>query len=350
LPVQTPGEGVLGVSKYLVAMIDGAAVAFAVAEKRATLTLDKVWRGRTADYPTLIDTFQHYLKLHGLHPTDYPFAIAVAGVPRGDTISLANCRWFVSVSGLRAFVRSEPLVLNECAASAWSLVALDRSGITAVGAHKPKQLAPNSTFLLVASGTGLGVATIHVTAEGQVLVLESEGGHSTFAPSNPTEDELLIGMRQKFGHVSYERFLAEPGLGNIYRALAARAGNTGEPPAPEAIVAAARQRTDPIAAESLKVFTGVLASFLGSTTLTMGAWDGVFLTGDILHRMIASLAQAEFRSRLQAKGRMAKLLETVPIALLNPGETQLLGAGAALDTRETAKAAVGDPSPLPSAA
>jgi glucokinase len=271
-------------------------------------------------------------------------------VARGDTISLANCRWFVSVTGLRAFVRSEPLVLNECAASAWSLVALDRSGFTSIGAHKPKPLAPNSTFLLVASGTGLGVATIHVTADGQVLVLESEGGHSTFAPGNAIEDEVVLALRQKFGHVSYERILAEPGLGNVYRALAARDGRSVEPPAPAAIVAAARQRTDPIAAATVKLFTSVLASFLGSATLTMGAWDGVFMTGDILHRMIGNLAQADFRTQLQAKGRMSKLLDSVPIALLNAGETQLLGAAAALHTRETAKAGGADVASLPSAA
>jgi glucokinase len=337
------------VNQYLVAMIDGGGVAFAVAQKRATLTLDKVWRGKSADYPTFIDTFQHYLKEHGLQPTDYPFALAVAGVPRGDIISLANCRWFVSVSGLRSFIRSDPLVLNECAASAWALMALDRSGITAVGRHQPRPLTPGSTFLLVASGSGLGVATIHVTPEGKVLVLESEGGHSTFAPANAAEDALLPALRKQFGgHVSYERILAQPGLRNVYGALGARDGKPGDPPTAEAIVAAARQRTDPIAIETVKLFTGVLASFLGSVTLTMGAWDGVYMTGEILHRMISNLAQPEFRAQMQAKGRMAKLLENVPIALLNPGETQLLGAAAALAARESASA-VNETGPAPRA-
>ncbi len=328
--------------QYLVAMIDGGTVAFAVAHKDARLTLDKVWRGKTADHPTFIDSLQHYLKLHSLQTRDYSFAVAVAGVPRGDVISLANCRWFISVSGLRAFMRSEPLFINECAATAWSLSALDRTGLTAIGRHQPRPFAPGSTFVVVAAGCGLGVAILRVTADGEVIVLDSEGGHGSFAPMNPAEDALLPFLRQQFGHVSYERLLAEPGLCNIYRALAARDGTSGDAPAIDVILTNARQRTDPIAVETLNLFTRMMASFLGSTTLTVGAWDGVFLIGDVLHRMHANLAQPEFRAQFQAKGRMAKLLENVPLALVNPGETQLLGAAAALDARERANEAAAE--------
>ena len=321
-------------AEYLIAMIDGETVGFAVAQKAASLTLDKVWSGKTAEYPTFIDALQHYLKTHDLQPRNYAFAVAVAGVPRGDIISLANCRWFVSVSGLRAFLRSEPLILNDFAATAWSLTALDRSRLIAVGSRAPRPIVPGSTFLIVGTGCGLGVATLHIRPSGEVVVLESEGGHGSFAPQNETEEAILPHLRRQFGHVSYERIISEPGLQNVYRALAARDGKTGPVPEPSAIQTAARQRSDPLAVETLKIFTCTLGSFIGSTTMTIGAWDGVFLTGDMLHDMLSALGAGDFRTQFTAKGRMSKLLENVPVACVNYSETRLLGAAAALVARE----------------
>lgn len=321
--------------QYLIAMIDGEAVGFAIAKKTtAALTLDKVWSGKTAEYPTFIDALQSYLKTHDLQPRDYPFAVAVAGVPRGDIISLANCRWFVSVSGLKAFLRSDPLILNDFAATAWSLTALDRGRLVAVGARAPRPIVPGSTFLIVGTGCGLGVATLHIRPSGEVVVMGSEGGHSSFAPQNENEEVILSQLRRQFGHVSYERIISEPGLQNVYRALLARDGRTGSIPEPSTIMAAARQRTDPLAVETVKVFTGTLGSFIGSTALTVGAWDGVFLTGEMLHEMLPALGVGDFKGQVTAKGRMSKLLENVPVAFVNYNETRLLGAAAALIARE----------------
>jgi glucokinase len=315
-------------------MIDGERVGFAVARKGLSLSLDKVWNGKTIDYPTFIDALQFYLRTHELQPRDYGFAVAVAGVPRGDIISLANCRWFVSVSGLRAFLRSEPLILNDFAATAWSLTALDRSKLMTIGTRPPRTITPGSTFLVVGTGCGLGVATLHITASGEVVVLESEGGHSSFAPQNAADDSIMPYLRRQFGgHVSYERILSEPGLQNVYRAFAAIEGKTVTAPPAAAILTAGRQRSDPIASETLKCFAGTLGSFIGSTTLTVGAWDGVFLTGSMLHELVTNLAHGEFRTALSAKGRLGKVLENVPVAFVNYSDSQLLGAAAALLTK-----------------
>jgi len=321
------------VDHYLVAMIDGESVGFALAQKTTSLHLDKVWHGKTADYPTFIDAMQHYLREHGLQPRAYECAVAVAGVPRGDIISLANCRWYVSIKGLSAFLRSEPIVLNDFAATAWSLTALDRNRLVPVGSQPPRPIQPGATFQIVGTGCGLGVATLHITRRGEVVVIESEGGHSSFAPQNELEEEILPHLRKQFGHVSYERLVSEPGLQNIYKALAIRAGGSVTVPTVGAIRAAARQRTDPLAVDAVKLFANALGSFIGTTTMTLGAWDGVFLTGEMLQEMLPSLNAIDFRARMTAKGRLSKLLAEVPVAMVNYSETRLLGAAAALASR-----------------
>ena len=240
----------------------------------------------------------------------------------------------MSVICFRAFLRSEPLVLNDFAATAWSLTALDRQRLVPVGRFTPRPISAGSNFLIVGTGCGLGVATLHITASGEVVVLESEGGHASFAPQNASDEGLLPHLRRQFGHVSYERLLSEPGLENVYRAILARDSKSGQIPDANAIIAAARQRTDPVAVETLKVFASNMGSFVGSVTLTVGAWDGVFLTGEMLHELLPFLSQGEFRLQFAGKGRMSKLLENVPVAFVNYNETRLLGAAAALLARE----------------
>jgi glucokinase len=332
-------SGECEVDHYLVAMIDGESVGFALAQKTTSLHLDKIWHGKTADYPTFIDALQFYLKEHGLQPRQYECAVAVAGVPRGDVISLANCRWYVSIRGLSAFLRSEPIVLNDFAATAWSLTALDRSKLLPVGSQPPRPIQPGATFQVVGTGCGLGVATLHITRRGEVVVIESEGGHSSFAPQNELEEEILPHLRRQFGHVSYERIVSEPGLENVYRALAARAGKSGPAPTAAAIKVAARQRTDPLAVDTIKIFANALGSFIGTTTMTLGAWDGVFLTGEMLQEMLPALNAIDFRARMTAKGRLSKLLAEVPVAMVNYSETRLLGAAAALASRQASEPA-----------
>lgn len=330
----------------LIALIDGENVGFAVAEKAPNLQLTKVWNGKTADYPTFIDALQFYLKAEDLQPREYGFALAVAGVARGDIISLANCRWYISVSGLRSFIRSEPLVINDTAASAWSLTAIDRSRLMSVGSRPPQAVAPNTTFLVVDTSCGMGLAALHVTRENQFVVIEGEGGHGSFAPQNALDDEILAHLRQQFGHVSYERVVSRAGLQNIYRALAAKEGSTGPVPESTAILSAARQRSDRIAVDTMKVFIDGLGSFAGSSTLALGAWDGVFLVGEMLHDLVPTMAHSEFRSRFTGKGRLSKLLERVPIAYVNYKEARLLGAAAALLAREEEAATAAVLSPL----
>lgn len=313
----------------LLAMIDGASVGFAVARPGGTVALDHVWHGSTADQPTFICALQDYLKTHGLRAGEISFALAVAGVPRGDVISLANSKWFVSVSGLRAFLRTEPLILNDYAASAWALTALDRGDIAPVGALPAQPIRPGGTYLVLGTGSGLGMATLHMTARGEVVVLDSEGGHASYAPQNAEEDRFLARLRAEFGHVSFERMLSGDAFGAIYKAVR-DPGATAPVPGTQSLIAAARNRSDPAAVRTMEIFVRTLAGFAGNACLTVGAWDGVFLVGDLLRSIAPFLTDQGFRRHFAAKGRLSKPLQAVPTAIVTAAEAPLLGAAAAL--------------------
>jgi glucokinase len=329
---------------HLIAAIDGAAVSFAIARRNGTISLSHIWEGQTADFSTFTDALQSYLKSCGLGQARYPFALAVAGIPRGDVIQLANCRWFISASGLRSYLQTEPLIINDFAATAWSLTALKTSAFVSIGATRRRELAPGGTYLIVGTGSGLGLSVLHLTPEGEVVIMDSEGGHSSYSPQTEQDDKILAILRSRFGHVSFERLVSYAGIENIYSALGELAGEATPPPAGKAIVEAAATMKDPRGRESVRIFARALGSFAGNATLTAGAWDGVFLTGEMLLQLSTALRAGEFEASFSAKGRLSKPLQSVPLALVDFQHTGLLGAAAASLRRNGAA-----PAPAPAA-
>jgi glucokinase len=282
---------------------------------------------KASDFPTFTDALQGYTRANQLSTARLPLGIAVAGVTRGDTISLPNCRWYISVSGLKAFLGKPPLVLNDFESIAWSLLGLEGARLRQLGPAAPRPVAPGGTFLVVGTGPGLGMAILAVDADGKSRVIAGEGGHASFSPQDAEEDALLLALREKLGHVSFERLLANFGLQFIHGWMSGRPGDGG--PAAEEIAAAA-QRGDPAARRAVALFAKILGSFIGNIVLSTGTFDGVFLVSPLIGAVLPALGDPSFRAAFTSKGRMRKALEPVPIAFAQQDHARLHGAAAAL--------------------
>ena len=317
----------------MVGVIDGENVAFAIVQAGPELRLEAVREFRTSDFPTFTDALQSYTRANQVQTSNLSFGLAVAGVARGDVIALANCRWYISVSGLNSFFGRAPLVLNDFAATAWSLVTLDPRQLKPVGPIPPRPIAAGRTFLVVGTGPGLGAAILVVGPDGKATALESEGGHGSFAPQSEREDLLLQALRTRFGHVSYERLVSNHGLEFVHGWLIEHSGRSGPRPTSDQILAAAL-RGDPTAREATDIFASALGAFAGNGVLTAGAWDGVFLVSPMLRQMLPLLQEAPFRTAFVAKGRMRKALEKVPTSFADNKSASLAGAAAALIARD----------------
>ena len=316
----------------LVGAIDGETVSFALV-KGADARLQAVREYKTEQFPTFTDALQSYTRENQLSTAGLPIGLAIAGVIRGDTISLPNCRWYISVSGIKSFVACDPLVLNDFESIAWSLAGIAPGRLKPLGPIAPRPAERGRTYLVVGTGPGLGTAMLAIGDDGMPRVFAGEGGHSSFAPQNGDEDALLAALRARHGHVSFERLLAAFGLQNIHGFIGERQGNRGEPPPAEAIVAAA-QRADAQSRAAVDLFVSILGSFVGNAVLTTGTFDGVFLVSALLGQMLPFLGEGRFRAAFLAKGRMRKALETVPIAFADQHHARLEGAAAALRARQ----------------
>jgi glucokinase len=79
---------------------------------------------------------------------------------------------------------------------------------------------------------------------------------------------------------------------------------------------------------AIDIFCAVFGAIAGDVVLTLGAWDGVYLSGGLVPVLLPTLQHSGFRQRFEGKGRYAPAMATVPtLAVLHP-QPGLLGAAA----------------------
>ena len=163
---------------------------------------------------------------------------------------------------------------------------------------------------------------------GHCSVLQTEGGHAGFAAHSPEDIAILNYLNQKYGRVSNERLICGQGLVNLYDAICHITGATADDLKPEDITARAKDDSCPLCTRTVETFAGIFGSVAGDLVLTLGAWNGVYLTGGLIPILLPWLERGRFRERFEAKGRFRDIMEKVPTqAIMNP-EPGLLGAAA----------------------
>lgn len=320
----------MNASLALVADIGGTNARFALADvgALAPLLVDSIRRLEVKDFPSLVDASRHYLdQLAPGHVVQGVFA--VAGRVDGDEARITNHPWLISRAATAAALGMRALhLVNDFAAQAMAVELLTDQDLMAIG-HLPRSAATSDprTHAVIGPGTGLGVSAL-LFRDGNGFVLESEGGHVGFSPTTPEESAILQDLARDFGRVSDERLLSGRGLSNIHRALSRLSGDMQAPALlPGEIIERARQ-DDATCMRTVDTFCSVFGSVAGDLVLTLGAWDGVYLAGGMVPRLLPELQRSTFRERFEAKGRFASAMAAVPtLAVIHP-EAGLLGAAA----------------------
>ena len=311
--------------RVLLADIGGTNARFALADPTAQVPLleDSVEEYAVADFPSLGDAASHYMqeRCAGDAGSDIRRGVfAVAGRVEGDQARITNHPWVISRNRVCAMLGFEQLQLvNDFAAQSMAIPALRASDVVALGGAdwRPDNEPRDRTYAVIGPGTGLGVGAL-VVREGHHYPLETEGGHVSFPPGTPEEIAVLERLSAQFGRVSNERLICGPGLVNIHRALSEIAGVDPGPLQPPDITARAAEG-DPRCMRTVDVFCAVFGAIAGDLVLTTGAWDGVFLTGGLVPKMLRALQHSGFRQRFEHKGRFSANMARVPsLAVMHP--------------------------------
>ncbi|MGH9710457.1 MAG: glucokinase, partial [Candidatus Acidiferrales bacterium] len=226
---------------------------------------------------------------------------------------------------------SSNTLINDLEANAYGIATLALADFAVLqrGARGAK-----GNCAVISPGTGLGEAALHWDGA-RYLPLASEGGHSSFAPRDELQDELLKHLRAEFGHVSWERLVCGPGLVNIYKFL--RDTGRGEEPV---WLAAEMKASDPasvistialagksaLCEKALDLFVALLASEAGNIALKVLATGGVYIGGGIAPKILPKLQTQAFLTAFTDKGRMKEMLESMPVRVILNDGTALRGA------------------------
>lgn len=253
------------------------------------------------------------------------FLCAVAGPVEAGRAALTNAPWVIEAATLPF---AEVRLLNDLEAMAWALPVLAPGEVEVWRAGAP---VPDAPALVVAAGTGLGLAVRHAGG-----VTATEAGHAAFAPHDAEEEAVLAHLRARQGPVSHEDLLSGGGLPRLAAALAALRA-LPPPPAEAAALAEAALRGEALARAAIALFWRALGGFCGDAALMHGARGGVHLAGGALARLLPFCDRAAFLARFDARPRMAGYLSRIPVRRIAHPEPGLLGLAALAATRSSAR-------------
>jgi glucokinase len=259
-------------------------------------------------------------------------AIGVAGPVRDGVCRATNLPWVVDARLVAKRIGFPSItLLNDLEANAYGIATLAPVDFALLQRGAPDA---RGNCVVVSPGTGLGEAALHWEGA-RYSPLASEGGHSSFAPTDELQDEMLKYMRAKFGHVSWERLVCGPGLVNIYEFL--RDTKRGEEPA---WLAAEMKQGDPapvisrlalagksaLCEKALDLFVILLGSEAGNMALKVLATGGVYIGGGIAPKILPKLQTPAFLATFTNKGRLREVLESMPVRVILNDGTALRGA------------------------
>ena len=279
-------------------------------------------------------------KFTAAHPAKVDAAsFGIAGPVRNGRSETPNLAWIVDSKALANAAGLASLhLINDLEANAFGIATLSEKDFDVINPGAPDA---SGNQAVVSAGTGLGEAGLYFNGKNH-RAFASEGGHCDFAPRDEVEGELLLWLRQQFGHASWERVLSGPGLYNIYRFL--RDSGRGEEPKwfaeetahsdPSVVISrAALDNRCELCVNALDMFVSFYGAEAGNLALKIMALGGVFLGGGIAPKIASKLQQPVFMKSFTAKGRMSALLEGMPVSIILNDLTALRGAArcAALD-------------------
>ncbi|HVR98618.1 MAG TPA: glucokinase [Thermoanaerobaculia bacterium] len=258
----------------------------------------------------------------------------VAGPVLDNRTETPNLAW--DVDGPRVAEEAglpSVFLINDLVATAQGLPLLQEDELAVLHPGEPD---PDGNRVLIAAGTGLGMALLPRVGDSWMPVA-SEGGHADFAPRDEEESGLLLFLRQRLGgRVSVERVVSGPGLYNVYEYLrqvesvpgnpdVRKALESGEDPVP-LIGEAGLTRRCGLCARALDLFAAAYGAAAGNLALTGTATGGVYLGGGIAPKILPKLRDGGFVRAFLDKGRFAGYMERVPVRVILNDRTAMLGA------------------------
>ncbi len=272
----------------------------------------------------------------GRHPgTLEAISFGVAGVVFRGHAKGTHIPWEIDASSASRRLGGAPvLLLNDLVAAGHAVSALAAPDLVPIQEGTP---APEANAGLISAGTGLGESILARVA-GELIPIDSEGGHADFAPRTDEEIDLFRSLRARYGRVSYERVLSGQGLvdaaqwfherGDGRGAAAWKSHKAAAPTEdlPGVVSEAALAGSCPWCSEALDLFVSVYGAEAGNLALRGMTHAGIYLGGGIAPKILPALRGERFLRAFRDKEPHRELLSRIPVHVIKNERASVLGA------------------------
>jgi glucokinase len=284
-------------------------------------------RYSNADFSDFASILKDYLSAC---PTSVEHAgFAVAGPVLNQQSRLTNLDWQLDASELQtAFKFKSATLLNDLEGLGWGIGIIPESNYISLqdGHKQPGNKA------VIAAGTGLGEAILYCDENG-CTPFATEGGHCDFAAESAADSALRLYLNKQHEHVSWEHIVSGQGLINLYEFLLQQADimqptwfqDSDNADLAAMISSRAGEGSDPICVETLRMFVHHYGREAGNLALKANALGGIFLGGGITGKILPALQKPDFIQAFLRKGRMSKLLQSIPVKIITDQHAALKG-------------------------
>ncbi len=256
----------------------------------------------------------------------------VAGPVTGREARTTNLPWRIDADACARELKINNIsLINDFQAIGYGVEGLSDADLVELQQGREQR---GGVRAVIGAGTGLGEGLL-VSRGDRYEILPSEGGHVDFAPTDEIQIELWKFLRARHERVTYERVVSGPGLEAIYAFLSERSPREVSADLTAAIAAGdgaaqisqyAIEKKNPLATQALEIFCGVYGAQAGNLALTCLATGGVYVAGGIAPKIISFLKEGAFMRAFRNKGRMAPLLESIPVRVIMNPKVGLIGA------------------------
>jgi glucokinase len=320
---------------------------YALSDATGCPLLEKTFSNKAfAGLPEVISTF-----LDGQETTPHRACFGVAGPVRENRVRMTNQNWSLDGAALaEQFGMERVLLVNDLMATAAGALVLPADKLIPLNPGRPDACGGIG---VLAVGTGLG-QSFAVPVNNRLRPFPTEGGHTSFAPSNQEQIDLLQFMlarqaqkknqREHHGteppHVSAEQVCSGMALPDLYAFMLTRCSEPtwmkekrlrteAEPDSDELtplIVSAADTETscEP-AARAVQLLVDILAAEAAGLALKVLATGGIYLGGGMVPRLLAFFERERFMG-IFIRGIYQRMLADIPVHLIMEPDTALLGA------------------------
>jgi glucokinase len=272
-----------------------------------------------------------FIRTEGIPVHDACFG--VAGPVRRGQSKISNLSWVIDAKELATLLKLKSVgLINDLEAFAYGIDALESKDFITLSEGSEDG---EGNRAVISARTGLGVAGLFWDGH-RHHPFACEGGHSSFAPSDNLEIELLQYLQKKYGRVSCERVLSGPGIKNIYDFF--RDTRKFEEPdwlreqlnhaqdAPALISQFALENKAAICEQTLATFVAIYGSQTGDCALNYMSTCGIFIGGSIAAKIVPKMKDPVFLRAFLTKGRMEPLLKAMPVKIVVNDDSGIMGA------------------------